>query len=231
MPANSGPLLRRTLLAVVALATLGVSACGDDDDARVADPAGVLTRDEVKEALLPIGSSVEQAEIGPEDLPGFADNRQAGRAECQPLSAIVDLDPEPTRSARIQADIQPLGAWVHVQLLTYPEGDADTILDRVDAAIDHCAGGYVETRIRAYMVHSVVRDEGPAIGDRVVAFTTTATDSMDSEPFPLDEHTVLVRDGQQVLAFRAGSVGEDEEALALLDAVVAAQWERYEDAR
>lgn len=231
MPSIPGPLLRRTLLALVAVATLGVSACGDDGDGLRADPAGVLTRDEIKEALLPIGSTVGGAEVGPEDLPGFADNREADRAECQPLSAIVDLDPEPTRSARVQVDIKPLGAWVHVQLLTYPAGDAEQILDRVDAAIDACADGYVDTRIREFPVQEVAREDGPAVGDRVVAFSTTATDSMDAEPFPLDEHTVLVRDGQHVLAFRAGSIGEDDEALALLDAVVDAQWARYDDLR
>lgn len=231
MPSSSGPLLRRTLLALVAVATLGVSACGDDGDGPSADPDGVLTRDEISEALLPVGSTVEQAEVGPEDLPGFADDREADREECQPLSAIVDLDPEPTRSARVQVDVKPLGAWVHVQLLTYPAGDAEEVLDQVATAVEACADGYVETRVREYPVHEVAREEGPAIGDQVVAFSTTATDSMDTEPFPLDEHTVLVRDGQQVLAFRAGSIGEDEEALALLGAVVDAQWERYAAAR
>lgn len=232
MPANREPLLRRTVLALVAVTALGVSACSDDgapDRAadRDADPTGALTPDEMSEALLPIGSTVADAEVGPEDLPGFADDREADRDECQPLSAILDLDPGPAHAARVQADVKPLGAWVHVQLLTYAAGDAEKVLAQVDAAIDDCAAGYVETRIREYPVHEVAREEGPALGDQVVAFSTTATDSMDTEPFPLDEHTVLVRDGQHVLAFRAGSIGEDAEARALLAAVVDAQWERY----
>lgn len=228
MPTNREPTLRRTVLALVAVIALGASACSDDGTAAgEADPGGVLSADQIEEALLPAGSTVAGAEVGPEDLPGFADDRQADRAECQPLSAIVDLDPEPARAARVQVDVKPLGAWVHVQLLTYAAGDAEKVLGQVDAAVDGCADGYVETRVREFPVQDVAREDGPAIGDQVVAFSTTATDSMDTEPFPLDEHTVLVRDGQHVLAFRAGSVGEDEEARALLAAVVDAQWERY----
>jgi hypothetical protein len=42
---------------------------------------------------------------------------------------------------------------------------------------------------------------------------------------------VLVRDGQQLLSFRASTVGEDSEAQELLEAVVDAQWQRYVEQR
>ncbi len=226
MPANREPLLRRTALALVAVTALGGSACSDDGEEGDADPAGVLTADEIGEALLPIGSTVGGAEVGREGLPGLADDREADRDECQPLSALVDVEPEPVREARVQPEIK-WGAWVDVQLLTYEEGDAARVLDQVDAAIEACAGGYVDTRTREFPVHEVVREAGPDIGDEAVAYSMTVTDSMDTERYPFDEHTVMVRDGQQLLTFRTGSSGDDAEARALLAAVVDAQWERY----
>lgn len=234
MPSEREPLLRRTTLALVALATLGLGACGDDGDEpdaeREAESAGVLTADEIDEALLPIGSTVGGAEVGLEGMPGLADERKADREECQPLSALVDVEPEPVREDRVQPEIK-WGAWVDVQLLTYREGDAERVLDQVAAAIEACAGGYVDTRLRAFPVHEVVGEDAPDLGDEALAFTVTATDSMDTEWYPFDEHSVMVRDGQQLLTFRTGSVGDDAEARALLDAVVEAQWKRYDAAR
>lgn len=215
---------------LVALATLGVSGCGDDGKDRDADSPGVLTQDEIDEALLPIGSAVGDAEVGREGLPGLADDRRADRAECQPLSALVDVEPEPVREARVQAEVE-WGAWVDVQLSTYEEGDAERVLDEVSAAIAACADGYVDTRLREFPVHEVVRGTGPDLGDESVAYSMTVTDSMDIEWYPFDEHTVMVRDGQQLLTFRTGSGGDDAEARALLAAVVDAQWERYAAAR
>ncbi|HVK30529.1 MAG TPA: hypothetical protein VM575_19485 [Nocardioides sp.] len=109
--------------------------------------------------------------------------------------------------------------------------DADRVLDQVGAAIDACAGGYVDNRLREFPVHEVAGEEAPDLGGEALAFAVTATDSMDEEWYPFDEHTVMVRDGQQLLTFRTGSVGDDAEARALLAAVVDAQWERYAAAR
>ena len=230
VPSGGEPLLRRTAAVLVTLAALATSGCGGDGDERSADPAGVLTADEIEEALLPIGSTVAGAEVGREGLPGLADERTADREECQPLSALVDVEPEPVREARVQPEIK-WGAWVDVQLLTYREGDAERVLDQVGAAIDACAGGYVDNRLREFPVHEVAGEEAPDLGDEALAFAVTATDSMDEEWYPFDEHTVMVRDGQQLLTFRTGSVGDDDEARALLAAVVDAQWERYAAAR
>jgi hypothetical protein len=209
------------------LVAVALSACGGgsgDEDAD--DPAGVLTYRQLTDALLPEGSMVGSGEVGPEDLQGFADERTADPESCQPLSAVVDLDPEPVRSGRVQVDIK-FGAWVQVQLSTYADDDAARIMALVDEAIVACASGYVDDRTRPFTVSEVLPEEGPALGDDVVAFATTSTDPQDAEPLPLVEHTVLVRDGQHLLSFRAGSLDEDEEARALLDQVVAAQWERY----
>lgn len=78
---------------------------------------------------------------------------------------------------------------------------------------------------------TVPGEDAPDLGDEAIAFTVTATDSMDTEWYPFDEHTVMVRDGQQLLTFRTGSGGDDAEARALLAAVVDAQWKRYAAAR
>lgn len=233
MSSSWEPALRRTALALVALAGLAVSGCGDDGNDRAGDPAGVLTADEIEAALLPIGGTVGGAEVGREGLPGLADDRQADRAECQPLSALVDIEPEPVREARVQPEIE-WGAWVDVQLLTYAAGDAERVVEQVDAAVDACADGYVDTRIRDFTVSRVAREDGPDLGDEVVAFAMTATDPIDTEPYPVVEHTVVVRDGQQLLAFRtdaAGDPSDEGESRALLAAVVDAQWKRYAAAR
>lgn len=233
VPVREGLLPRRTAAALVAIASLAAGGCSDGAADREADreaaPDGALTSDQVEEALLPTGSTVGEAEVGREDLPGLADDRQADRDECQPLSALVDLEPEPVRDARRVAEVK-WGAWVHVQLLTYAAGDAERVLDQVDAAVDACADGYVDTRIREFPVSRVAREDGPDLGDDVVAYAMTATDSMETEPYPTVEHTVVVRDGQQLLAFRtdpAGDAADEAESRALLAAVVDAQWERY----
>ncbi len=211
----------------VLLASLGLAACGGDAEER-AEPSGVLSWDEVRGALLEDGSSVAGADVGPEDFAGFADERTADPASCQPLSTIIDLEPKPYRSARVQVD-RRLGAWVHVQLLTYAGDEAREVFEMVDEAVDDCSAGYDEDRVIAARITGVERTDAPDLGDAVTSYRTTWTEAEADEPIELLEHMVLVRDGQQLLSFRAGDLSSDGEAEELLAAVVDAQWKRYEE--
>lgn len=231
MPKNHEPLLRRTAVALVTLASLAVSGCGDDGDDRAADPAGVLTADEIESALLEEGTTVAGGEVGPEDLPGLADKRKADPASCQPLSAIIDVEPEPVRTGRVQAKVPQLGPWVDVQLLTYGSDDAEDVFALVDAAVDACAGGFAEERYRDILIEKVVRTPAPDLGDEATAYAVTNIDALEPEGSEVVEHMLLVRDGQQLLSFRGTTFGDDAEAIALLEAVVDAQWKRYAAAR
>ncbi len=66
-------------------------------------------------------------------------------------------------------------------------------------------------------------------GDEATAYATVSTEVDEADPLETIEHMVLVRDGQQLLSFRAASAGDDGGARALLAAVVDAQWKRYAD--
>lgn len=231
MPKNQEPVLRRTAVALVALAGLVVSGCGDTGDDGDADPPGVLSYDEIEAALLEEGSTVAGGEVGPDDLPGLADDRKAEPASCQPLSAIIDLEPEPVRTGRVQAKVPRLGPWVHVQLLTYAGDDAEEVFALVDAAVGECAHGFREDRPRDVVVETVVRTPAPELGDEATAYAVTNVDALEPEGSDVVEHMLLVRDGQQLLSFRGTTVGDDADAIALLEAVVDAQWRRYAASR
>ncbi|MFC7503147.1 hypothetical protein ACOACQ_13250 [Nocardioides sp. CPCC 206347] len=219
---------RLVLLALVV--PLALSACGGGaDNERSADPAGVLSAEALDDALLQSGSTVGDAEVGPEDLPGLADDRVADPEACQPLSAIVDLDPEPVRSERVQAKTPRLGPWVNVQLLTYADDDAEQVFALVEDALEACAGGFAEDRVRDVAIKIVVPESVSDRGDEATAYATVSTEVDEADPVETIEHMVLVRDGQQLLSFRAASAGDDGGARALLAAVVDAQWKRYAD--
>lgn len=212
------------------MTSLGLTACGSDAG-QSGDPAGVLSRQQIEDALLDDGSTVAGAEVGPEDWPGHADDREAAPESCQPLSAIVDLVPEPVRSDRVQAARPLLGAMVNVQLLTYADDDAEQVFKLVDQAVDSCAAGFDESRIRDVTIGRVARASAPNLGDASTAYSTTYTEVDEPDPIETVEHMVLVRDGQQLLSFRAMSIGGDSEAQELLEAVVEAQWQRYVEQR
>jgi hypothetical protein len=223
----------RRLVAPLTVVALGLTACGggeDGDAATSAEPAGVLSADRLDDALLEPGSTVGEAEVRTEDIPGFADDRQAAPDSCQPLSAVLGLAPDPVHSGRVQAATPDLGPWVDVQLLSYAGDDAETVFGMVDEAVDACASGFDETHLREYRITEVVRGTAPKVGDQALAYTLRSVEVPDSEGSQSEAPTVLVRDGNQLLFLRAGSTSSDQDqARALLAAVLDAQWQRYAD--
>jgi hypothetical protein len=118
-----------------------------------------------------------------------------------------------------------------VQLLTYAEDGAAQVFTLVDNAVDSCSGGFAESHLRDYSISRVARAAVPDLGDESTAYSTTRTETDEVEPIETVDHMVLVRDGQQLLSFRASAIGEDSEAQELLEAVVDAQWQRYVEQR
>ncbi|KAB2813138.1 hypothetical protein F9L07_15795 [Pimelobacter simplex] len=230
---------RRPALALTLVAALALGACGDggkgDDggDDRSAEPAGVLSVDEIEDILLPLGTTVGAATTDQKDGTDLIDGRVASPESCQPLAAIVELEPHPVRADRVAAAVPTGLPFGDVQVLTYAGDDAATVFAAVDRAIDDCAQGFATELIRSYEVREVVRDAAPALGDEALAFGLLTHDADEEEPIDEHEYRVLVRDGQQLLSWRTTGFEDDGavEARALLDAFVTAQWERYAERR
>lgn len=237
MRRRPAPLLALALTFVAALAAGGCGDGGDGggggDDDRSADTAGVLSVDEIEDVLLPVGTTVGAATTEQKDGLNFLDGRVASPESCQPLSALVKLEPHPVRADRVAAAVPTGLPFGDVQVLTYAGDDAADVFAAVDRAIDECADGFATELIRSYDVREVVRDTAPALGDEALAFGLLTHDADEAEPVDEHEYRVLVRDGQQLLSWRTTGFEDDGavEAQALLAAFVDAQWARYTERR
>ncbi|UUW90880.1 hypothetical protein [Pimelobacter simplex] len=231
MRRRPAPLLARALVLVAALAAGG---CGDgEDDGRSAEPAGVLSVDQIEDILLPVGATVGDATVNRKAGINFIDDRRASPESCQPLSSIIRLEPHPVHSDRVEASPRWISPYGDVQVLTYAGDDAAKVFAAVDRAIDDCANGFAAELIRRYVVLDVVRDTAPPLGDEALAFGLRTHEIDEEEPIDEHEHRVLVRDGQHLLSWRTTGLEDDGavEARDLLTAFVDAQWARYAERR
>ncbi|MBU2693525.1 hypothetical protein [Pimelobacter sp. 30-1] len=223
------------LLGLVLVAALALGGCGDgEDDARSAEPAGVLSVDQIEDILLPVGAKLGDATVHRKPGTGIVDDRLSAPESCQPLASLIKVDPHPVHADRVGASPPWISPYAEIQVLTYAGQDAEKVFAAVDQTIDACGNGFnLELLGQTDLAREVVRDAAPALGDEAVAYHLLTHESEEEEPLDEHEYRVLVRDGQHLLSWRTVGLDDDGavEARDLLTAFVDAQWARYAERR
>lgn len=230
-------LSRLVLASLVLTGVLALTGCSDvdrggkDRDDTAPSTTGAMTQAEVEAALLPVGSEAGSFEIRETPMAELLDAAELGEEECQPLSSLVQVDPEPATSARRSAGGQEFeDLTVQIQLLSYGGDGASDVFGQIEEAVTECADGYP---IDPVLANSSARSVEPLAAPRVEAAAVTAyrvaTDvegSGDGDPLTLWSCVAVALDGQQLLLFQTQSLVE-EQCTEVPAEVVDAQWAQY----
>ena len=233
-------LSRQVTTTVVLTGVLALTGCSDDDgggterDDTAPSTTGAMTLAEVEAALLPVGSEAGSFEVRETPMAELLDAAELGEEECQPLSSLVQLDPEPAVSAwRSAGGTELEDLTVQIQLLSYGGDGASDVFGQIEEAVAECADGYL---IDPVLANSSARSVEPLAAPRVEAASVTAyrvateVKGRDGgDPLTLWSCVAVAQEGQELLLFQTQSLVE-EQCTEVPAEVVDAQWAQYAEA-
>lgn len=180
----------------------------------------VLGQGELDRAVLTTGD-VSGFTAEPMDGPP-PQGETAEKAECRPLTAVINGRPEPLAKAvayRQLADPEERGPAVSEFLTAHGEQGATALLSRLRTAVTACADGFTATGGDGPSTYTGVKPLPPVkAGDDALAYQVTG--DFEGEPVPLVFH--LVRVGGTVATFYTANF-EDGRTPNLPPALLAAQ--------
>ncbi len=234
---------KRTMgAAIAAVAALGLmTGCGSDsgdgksDGAKQDDkPASAAS------AAKPLSASaLERATLASGELKGFeiqkmtdkevseGGSAKAGKAECQPLAALMGSQYDPAPKASVHrayaTDLTKakVGGAGLIRVSSYGPGDAERTVKDLGEAVTACQGGFPakDGSGEKSDVKKVARLEAPKAGDEALAFSLHDA----SEAKAVVNFTV-VRSGPQLMVFFGTNIADptkSEVPAVLVDAQVA----------
>ncbi|GGT50107.1 hypothetical protein [Streptomyces purpureus] len=226
------------LLAGVMLTACSGTPDGGSDDKPAASPtpktpaaAGALTEAQLKSAAFTDGEKVGKYTASEYTLGApLSESYTAQPALCQPLVSLAKevADPDPAAEVQRKVDVpdEMFGLEVAVQLRSYADGGAATVLKNLTAAGSGCAAGFTEERAVAQAKYLKVEPaKAPALGDEAKAFRFTILDVKGE--VKLYEYLTVIRSGSTTLAFRA-EITDTKDIGGVPAEVVNAQWRKFQ---
>ncbi|MFE9728318.1 hypothetical protein ACFYQ5_33270 [Streptomyces sp. NPDC005794] len=223
-----------------------LAGCGSDDDgggkggaaqsptpSRPAATGGVLTEAQLTAVALADGERAGGLTVSAYDLEGpLGDAYTADPAVCQPFVSLAgdvsDYEPVAQVHRKAEKPEEMLGVTVDVTLRSYGNGEAEKVMQSLDAAGRECAGGLTEERAIARATYEKAEPAAlPAFADEAdgaKAYRFTVLDVKGK--LKLYEYLTVLRSGSITLAFRGEILGT-EDIGGVPEDVMAAQWRKF----
>lgn len=151
---------------------------------------------------------------------------QADRKACQPLADIMGDKPDSAARETVNRGIgsqKQVGLAVSASVSSYAEGDAKSLMARLQAAVGACGTGFTATVEKQSGTYRDVRAaEYKTAGDETVSWTTTAA----AQGVSAQVHVVVVRQGATVVRLMALNVAGAQQKVLVPHEVTDKQLEK-----